>query len=513
MKDMKLFRTIVILAALLLSSVSGMARQSEYVSVPSQYEMVNVDSVFTVVAPDAKSVLKYRDFYSERSITLYSDSFGRLLMAIDEASYGDGQRINTDTLLLSSEGYLVRRACQTVYKGKLEKYKVYEADAKETVWKYYCSEIQVQSSLVGVAPDANGNWTALHIGIGGGKMRGQPTITRQTSYSLSLAESEMLSHYDNLRTGITTKHFDFVGIGIAMLVVAAVIAIYTLRSRTLNDKLRPRLAGFASGPIALVGFYIIFENFNSLFGSVAVCIVGIMFILLMSWYFNRIIVLLEDNEALSNNQVYTPFIFTKIGLLFIGWMIGATIFHVWWAALLTLIVFGIPIFSVPNRGERCEKCHKVGAVQHAETENCGFRIDSKREGNYMVIRKWNRVREVRRCKYCGYEYRMPEKDGRLEWERFEEMSPAPQNRVKEKPLSRADKALQSIDYKDPYLYRKAAGGLNRACNYDNGCGICSKGEKHPCEYPNQQCYCPYFSPSRSYMENARQIVRNDNTPI
>lgn len=512
---MKLFQKIVALAALLLCSAGVETRSADFVDVPSRHEVLDVDSVFTVVAPNAKSVFKYRDIHSEQSVTLYSDSLGRLLLAINEGIYAGGKRVNTDTALISPDGYQKRLAVQSVYEGKTEKYKVYVSDSKDVLWTHYCSEIAVQPGLVGTDPDANGNWTELHvIGLGTDRMLAKPTVTRQTSYTLTPEESEMLRHYEKMRTDIDVKFSGYAGIGFILLIVAVVIAVYTLQSRTLSDKLRPRLAGWASGPIALVGFYTVFENLNALMGNTGAGIVGIIFILLMAWYFRRIIVMLEDNENLSNSQVYNPFVFAKIGLLFIGWMVGATLFHIWWAALLTVGVFAIPIFSVPDRGERCARCHKVGAVEHAETEHCGFRIESKREGNYMVTRKWRRVREVRRCKYCGYEYSMPEKDGRMEWERFDEIAPAPSRAPKETPLSRADRALQSIDYKDPYLYRRARMSSSD-CLHSGPGGECRRaGISAPdrCEHADQ-CYCPYFSPSQSYCERARQIVRSDNTPI
>lgn len=512
---MKLFQKIVALAALMLCSAGVEIRSADFVDVPSRHEVLDVDSVFTVVAPNAKSVFKYRVFRSEESVTLYSDSLGRLLLAIHEATSADGKRVNTDTVLISPDGYQKRSARQSVYEGKPENYKVYVANGKDALWKHYCSEIVAKDGLVGTEPDANGNWTELHvIGFGTDRMLAKPTVTRQTSYTLTPEESEMLRHYEKMRSDIDVRFSGYAGIGFILLIVAAVIAVYTLKSRTLSDKLRPRLAGWASGPIALVGFYTVFENLNALTGNTGAGIVGIIFILLMAWYFRRIIVMLEDNENLSNQQVYNPFIFAKIGLLFIGWMVGGFLFHVWWAALLTAGVFAIPIFSVPDRGERCGRCNKVGAVKHADTENCGFRIESKREGNYMVSRKWQRVREVRRCKYCGYEYRMPEKDGRMEWEKFNEIAPAPSRASKEKPLSRADKALQSIDYKDPDLRRRASMSPYDCLHYGSGgeCRLGGIGEPRQCEHADQS-YCPYFSPSGSFCERARQIVRNDNTPI
>lgn len=513
---MKTTHTILLsLILAIITASDAYARTFTPVPAPEEHTCLTRDSLFMLDIPSAKATVTYRDFHSQKTVTTYTDENGHTLLAIVESPAYKVPRVNIDTTLLSPSRQIIRKIKATYLDGKIEKYRIYDSEDPELLWEHIPEGTAlINSDLIGIRHDSHGNWTELHNRYGTDQMDPDANAHREISYQLTPEEQEMLARFTSMRSSVRNQKTGYLTIGLIIFLIGAVIAIYTLTAGNISDSLRPKLAGIASGPLVITGFYLAWTHLHQLTGTVPAVIAGTVFVLLMSLYMRHIIVMLEDNEKLSNWEIEKPFIITKIGLLYIGWTTGALLWGIWWGALLTMAVFAIPIFSVPDRGERCSKCHKVGGVRHVKDIECGFRIETKRHSGYgyddVVVRKIRRSKTLRRCVRCGYQYETPEKDAGTIWEKTSRELHA---RANDTSGNKANQPLQNIDYKDPSLYLRARFSLHDCSRWSDSNGCESGADKKGCSYPYDQVSCPYFSPSGRYQDRARSIVKSDNTPI
>mgnify|MGYP000020927942 FL=1 len=458
--------------------IAGIVWAFTPVGIPGKFVKVNPDSVFYLNAPSAKAIYDYSDANAVNRITIFTDANSQIRVA-EEAAFCPRSGIERmDSLMFDPEGNQFRSVLKSEVNGQTKDDMVYEAEERTLRWNHHCNLYVNSDMLVGTNLDDHGNWTELHKGYGGETMGPEPIITRENFYSLTAGEERMLQGYENVLQDINTGKAGNTGIGLLLLLTGLGLGLYVLLNKNMDFRRQALLGGWLAGPVAIVGFYAMWENMRTLFGDIPGAVAGAVFILLMCYYFRVIIIRFEDNEELDNGQVTTPFVLAKVLLLFVGWMVGGMLWGTWWAALLTTGAFALPIFAVPDRGERCPKCHKMGKIRKVETIVCGQKTKERTSGNYIISTTYERYKTRRTCSHCGYSYLTSEQDGRVLAESRREIPR--QARPKATPASPSSA--------EPKEDRTWLGCANEA----SGSGVClyeSKGYKCPFNGAYDQTQC------------------------
>ncbi|MCM1070215.1 MAG: hypothetical protein NC210_10470 [[Clostridium] fimetarium] len=490
---MRHLSTILLILAASLTFASAGSFKS--VPVPEGSVIFSKDSTHVTQSPAAKITIRYRNFYSPVEVTVYADSAGRPLIAIEHTKARKGTRERYDTTLLTTQGMVLRRGKMTTLDGEFERHDVNVVYKSETKWSHYPEYTNFKPELVGTKIDQAGNWTEAH-GYFPPNMDPDVSATREVSYTLTPEEADMVSHYEAMRDELSSSALgQLEKIGFLLLAIAVAAAAFTLLCKGLNAKIRGYIAGPLVGLTSCAGIYLsaIYIN-NRLHSTEFAAILCAVYILALSAFRYKTMLDLEDDRSLSNDEVNGRFVLTGFALLLIGWSIGAELWQTWWAAGLTAGAFSLPIYSVPTRGERCAKCHRVNAVEKVEDIDLGTRIHTmehnRADRTTYTISTYRKFKSRRRCSYCGYEYITPEKE---ELVSRKELNTAPKQ-APQAPRPKPDPrpASQSEEYKrkDNSLARDYCGYWRE---YDGivGGGYCSYDScKNQCQYPYNCLDCP-----------------------
>ncbi len=400
---------------ILVISAGAASGVRTYTPVPVKGSVVSVsrDSAFFISDPLTRAVYTYSLPHTDHRVTTFTDSCGRIRVTEERAYYPASGRTNMDSSFFNNEGFRFRYVVKSELNGSQEKYTEYIADDRDMVWRHDCEKLYYSNHFFGTKLDSHGNWTELHTDCGNNTMDPQPLVTREISYGLAADEEALLRHCNAVQQSIDSVKGGSATLGALLLMVGLALGIFVMCRRDMNFRLQSLLGGWIAGPVAIAGYYILQDNLKTLMGNTAVAVIGAVFILCMCWYFRVVIMRFEDNEKLSNSQVTVPFLLAKVMLVFFGWSVGAELFHTWWAALITMGVFALPIFAVPDRGERCSKCHKINTTHDVETIECGTRAVNHTEGDYIVTTTYQRVKRRRKCHSCGYTYLTTEENGEV----------------------------------------------------------------------------------------------------
>lgn len=513
----------IVILLIFMAALSAVAGEVRTVGIPKDGTLMPVDSVFNTLpaAPKVTWIYPASQTFARDTITLYSDEAGKPLVIIETHQYPQGGMVLRDTLLIAETGRPIRLASAGWINGVKDdtRYKVRD-DIDKPDWKLSPS-VDVPlftKGVVGYMPDSNGDWTRASVYYDDSSMDDRVFIERDISYELSPAEAQMIKHYAGMRATGESFRMNRTLLGIAILIIAIALAMFTMKADKVSHALRGKLAGRLVGPVAIVGYYMLVMDINSNSGLLPAILFTAAFLVAMSVYVPEIVIGLEDDRSLTNDEASNPFTITALMMLFAGWMTGAMLGGVWWVALLCAILFGLASFiTVPDRGMRCEKCHRMGTMELVDDIEHGVEIKTHRHIHETyeegVVESYRRHSEVYECYDCGHRTVMPERKSLVTrkmvrmplWHSGAAKAPA-------KEPSRAEKALGNIDYKDPYLYDSCRMDL-RDCTYHQSTSCRLNSESKPCSYSGSQCYCPYFSPSSVYANRVREKVRHDNTPI
>lgn len=487
---------LLILAASLTFALAGSFTP---VPVPEGSVIFSKDSLHVTQSPAAKITVRYRNFHSPVEVTVYADSAGRPLIAIEHTKAQIGTRERYDTTLLTTHGMVLRRGKMTTLDGEFEKHDVYVADNVDLKWSHYPEYTNFKPELVGTKVDQAGNWTEAH-GYFPPNMDPDVSATREVSYTLTPEETDMVSHYEAMRdelSGSAPRQLE--KIGFLLLAIAVAAAAFTLLNKGINGKIRGYIAGPLVGLTSCAGIYLsaIYIG-NRLHSTEFAAILCAVYILALSAFRYKTVLDLEDDLSLSNDDVKGRFVLTGFALLLIGWSIGAELWQTWWAAGLTAGVFSLPIFSVPLRGERCAKCHRVNAVKNVEDIDLGTRIHTlehnRADRTTYTISTYRKFKSRRRCSYCGYEYITPEKEVLVSKKEVDTAPKQAQQAPQPKPATRPESQPQASGRKDNTLARHSCRYWSE---YDGivGGGYCSYDScKNECQYPYNCLECPKRMP-------------------
>ena len=513
----------IVILLIFLSALSTVSGEVRTVGIPKDGILMPVDSALNTLpaAPKVTWIYPASQTFARDTITLYRDEAGNPLVIIQTRQYPQGGVVLRDTLLIAENGTQVRSATAGWKNGVKDdtRYKVRD-DIDLPDWKL-SPDVDVPmyaKGVVGYMPDSNGDWTRASVYYDDSSMDERVFIERNISYGLSPAETQMVKHYAGMRATLDSSNMNLTIVKIAIMIIAMALAMFTMKADKVSHALRGKLAGRLVGPVAIVGYYMLMTDINYNYGLLPAILFIVAFLVAMSIYVHEIVIGLEDDRTLTNDEASNPFTITALMMVFAGWITGAMLGGVWWVALLCAILFGaVSFIAVPDRGLRCEKCHRMGTMQLVDDIEHGVEIKTRRHihENYEegVVESYRRHSEVYKCYSCGHREVMPERKSMVArkilrmpaWSSGGAMASA-------KEKSRAEKALENIDYKDPYLYRSCRMDL-RDCTYHQTTSCLLNSESKPCSYPGLQCDCPYFSPSGRYVDRVRDKVRNDNTPI
>ncbi len=478
-------------AAIFLATVTTQARSFMTVPTPDDAVIVSRDSLHIASPPAMKVSYDYKDFHTFHTVTVYNDSTGTPTVAVEKTTYTASGRVHVDTTVITPDGMKIYKAKISMLNGELEKHTATKIKKADTPWDCTPPLSVVREQMAGLDRDSHGNWTSAHGYYGNKGIDPESSLTREISYSLSPDESAMLAHYEEIREQSYNRQPEFYDyLGFILLAIAAAIASYGLKNEDISNRKRRMLAGPVMGVPACAGIYMTWIYVYLNFGTAAAVVLCAVF--LSCWaHFHRVTVMrLEDDFELSNHETRPPIVITSILLFLTGWLIGASMWGVWWAAILTAGCFMLPMLSVPDRGERCARCHRMGAMVDDGTVDAGTKkvVNHEQRGNLdaVVTRVYSLYRTRRKCRFCGYEYLTYEKTGEILSEVVETTTPvrrAPQRSSSNDSSSSSDSAYPANVYCSHYVYPN---------DKLPGCAMHGHDLIYPCNYENNAGSCPYF---------------------
>lgn len=494
MKSLTLSIFLLTVITLSAHTISTADRTFTTVEPPARHEVVSSDSLYLLSTPAAKISYCYSDMYADNSVTVYSDDNGIPFLAIETSQTRKYNNFATDTILLTVDGLVSRRAHSLIKNGQQSQYSAREIKKPETRWAHVLhSSSGINEQLVGVDYDSNGNWTVAHNYYGEYGMDPKPSVTREISYSLSEEEREMANRFASLRADVEDQSPDkSVYIGLLLLALGIAIAIIVTKLDSIGPDTRRYLAGPAVCLLTAIGLYILWQYILSVYGVTWACALCILYVATYTYYHRNIAMKLEDDRTLSNSEATIPIALSVLFLALTGWMIGAETWGTWWSALLTAVFFAIPVVSKPDRGERCDRCHRLGTICKIGEIEQGITTDINEErytNEVLLVRKrFRHFQSKYRCKSCGNEYTGAKEVKQIEREVLDR-----------KPIAKAPAASRKPQAEST----SSQSGSNDALSAHIGCrfygepagggwpGCLRQGIRYPCDYEDDCKRCPH----------------------
>lgn len=462
---------------------------------PTSSEVMSRDSIHILRSPAPKVAFGYSSVMSDITVTVYSDSVGNPLLAIENSVLKSNGRFASDTTLISSEGLILKHSHLLTENGRQIQYLTYVVEKPEFRWKPNFKQAnRIKENIVGKNPDNAGNWTEAHNYYGDSGIDQEPCLRREISYAITPEEQELVNRYilekSEIESGSPDKFFN---IGLLLLALGIAAALTAAKASGIGPDARRYLAGPAVGALTSFGLYFVWRHVFIHYGTTWSCALCVFYIAAYALYHRAIAMKLEDDRSLSNSEATVPIVLTILCLLYNGWMIGAETWGQWWGALLTAIFFAIPAMSKPDRGERCGKCHRLGTIVNIGEIDLGITTDVKEErysNEVLLVReRFRKFRPKYKCTECYYEYLGQEQSAKIEREVLKRMPvvrppkarPGTNQNATAPRNSSGDKWPASIGCK--YYGEPADGGFPGCLRFP---GMC-----YPCEFEDDYKSCPH----------------------
>lgn len=486
----------LLLAIFAISAQTGISQNAPGSKrTPTTSEVMSRDSIHILRYPAPKVSFDYSDVMGDRTVTVYSDSVGNPLLAIENCVLKSNGRFMSDTTLLSSEGLMLKHSHLLTENGRQIQYRTYVVEKPETFWKPdFTRTNRINENIVGENPDNAGNWTEAHNYYGDSGIDQTPCLKREISYAVTPEEVELVNRYTLEKSEITSGSPDKVfNIGLILLALGIAAALTATKISGIGPDTRRYLAGPAVGALTSFGLYFVWRHVFIHYGTTWGCALCILYIAAYALYHRNIAMKLEDDRSLSNSEATIPIILTILCLLFNGWSIGAETWGQWWAALLTAIFFTIPVMSKPDRGQRCAKCHRIGTIVNIGEIDLGITTEVKEERYskevLLVRERFRKFRPKYKCTECYYEYLGQEQSTKIEREVLKRMPVAQPPKQRPKASQNATAPQSSSGDKWPasigcmYYGYPADGGFPGCLRFP---GMC-----YPCNFEDDYKSCPH----------------------
>lgn len=498
-----MLRFISILLLLLTFGVK--AEPYKPVKIKGKFTVIPYDSLYYTNPPSAKTSY----MVDNRTIDVYTDSDANPVIVIIESVFPNYTYV--DSVLVSENWGLIRTAHARLDKdGEQSEYKVTTPDSfrhldsgGKSLWSplYSSSSGLSLDTLAGTKLDSKGNWTEVHNYAGNALMEKKARVKRSIHYTLTPKETAMVNESAAQRISVvernTTQNESSWLKSALFLIGFILLAVAPIFISWINDHLKPLMMLFGVFG-SLICLTLICKRLDNLHGPIICVVVVLMYLALMCWYLRTISIHLMACKSLGNKEIKFPLTCVKILLVLFGYFISSALGNMLVFSILGAICFALPFLLIRKDGERCNNCHSVGSVYTEDVIECGTR--TKKDSCYIsgyehtLNTVYQQVKELRRCRVCGYAYYTSPMDGEILYT-YKTYENTPSSRSS----STSSKESSSTDY---FKYRPNFFD----CKY-YGSGGCTLGTNHSCdaqENQSNQAYCHHFSPSYDFLRRIRK---------
>ena len=404
-------RIIIFFSAIILAACSAEVSAADVVLQPQHRAYTHADALFSdvPVVPKVQYVYQNPQSRCRDTVTVYRSQDGAPLLEITSSMASRVPRLTVDTVLITADGEIARRAHASWLNGEWESKNYNVRTINDHVrwslspkfWRPTFSDNIVLHDY-----DSQGQWTKASVAQGDNSMLESPLIERNVVNELTPDEIRMTEAYEAMLVDVDSEWNGQLMIGMLIMVVAGLLAAFTLTAQSVSEAVRGKVAGYLVGILATCGFLYLFNVMLFTYGMAVSVGSAFLFLVLMCWYIRYTVMHLEDNKALSNRDASNPFAVTVFAMALVGWWAGLAIYAAWWSGAICAVIFAAaPILSVPNRGLRCPKCHRMGTYRHTSDADVKHEfVTSNRTGadcEEATVKHIRRFRKVYECSACG----------------------------------------------------------------------------------------------------------------